>query len=194
MAYDITEQFRIIVDQKRKECDSRRSRLGKPPRPTPGESQVDGAPPFMQAYMKEAYIIVSHHLLSFSLLITYEKLQHITSLTRMLAAVRRAYLDVHARPPPVTRQAARVPDTSGIDAWADIKYFTNAERDQIDMQARTILARCADRVRGMEVLEKREISPPFFMPLVTEQGRRTGRARRSIIQPPLPPSSGPPGT
>jgi hypothetical protein len=43
----------------------------------------------------------------------------------MLAAVRRAYLDVHARLPPVTRQGARAPDTTGVYAWADIKYFTN---------------------------------------------------------------------
>ena len=75
----------------------------------------------------------------------------------MLAAVRRAYLDVHAWPPPVTCQAARAPDTSDVGAWADIKYFTNAEHDQIDVQARTILARCADCVHGIEALETREI-------------------------------------
>jgi syntaxin 18 len=73
----------------------------------------------------------------------------------MLASVRRAYLDVHARVPPVTRQNVRAPDTTGVDAWADIKYFTNAERDQIDVQARQILARCAERVQDMETLEKR---------------------------------------
>ncbi|KAI0255299.1 hypothetical protein BJV78DRAFT_1279478 [Lactifluus subvellereus] len=142
MAHDITDEFRIIVDQERKNFnDSRRNRLPRPPHLIPGDNQIDGASPFMQAYMKEAYMI----------------LQHITSLTHMLAAVRRAYLDVHARPPPATRQVAPAPDTSGIDAWADIKYFTNAERDQIDMQARTILARCADRVRGMEALEKHRV-------------------------------------
>ena len=73
----------------------------------------------------------------------------------MLAAVRRAYLDVHARLPPVTRQAVRMLDTTGVDAWADIKHFTNAERDQIDVQAQKILARRADRVHDMEKLEKR---------------------------------------
>jgi hypothetical protein len=66
MAHDITEEFRIIVDQKRKDFgDSRRSRLGRPPHPTPGDLQIDSAPQFMQAYMKEAYVIVSHHMLSF---------------------------------------------------------------------------------------------------------------------------------
>jgi syntaxin 18 len=77
----------------------------------------------------------------------------------MLAAVRRAYLDVHARLPPLTRQAGRALDTTGVDAWADIKYFTNAERDQIDVQARQILARCAERVHDMETLEKRASFP-----------------------------------
>ena len=159
MPLDITRDFRDLLKQKGKSHETRRTKLGRQSRLTPGDTHVDGAPPFMQAYMKEAYIIVSHHSLLFPLLLTYDKLQHIMSLTRMLAAVRRAYLDVHARPPPVTRQAAPAPDTSGIDAWADIKYFTNAERDQIDMQSRTILARCADRVRGMEALEKREVPP-----------------------------------
>ncbi|KAH8995816.1 hypothetical protein EDB86DRAFT_1066930 [Lactarius hatsudake] len=139
MAHNITEQFRALVNQNRKEHgDSRRTKLRQTSHLIPGEARVDGAPPFMQAYMKEASTI----------------LQHITSLTRMLTAVRRAYLDVHARPPPATRQTVRALDTTGVHAWADIKFFTNAERDQIDMQARTILARCADLVRGMESLEK----------------------------------------
>jgi syntaxin 18 len=82
----------------------------------------------------------------------------------MLAAVRRAYLDVHARPPPAARQNVRILDATGVDAWADIKFFTNAERDQIDIQARTILARCADHVRDMESLEKREIGSHTLLP------------------------------
>ena len=115
----------------------------------------------------------------------------------MLAAVRRAYLDVHARPPPVARQNVRVLDTTGLDAWADIKFFTNAERDQIDMQARTILARCADHVRDMESLEKREISSHALFPpraRVAESCPRTGGARCTNIQSSLPPSSRPPFT
>ncbi|KAI9433879.1 hypothetical protein H4582DRAFT_2131307 [Lactarius indigo] len=50
MVHDITEQCR---DQNFKEHgDSRRTKLG---RLIPGEVQVDGAPPFMQAYMKESF-------------------------------------------------------------------------------------------------------------------------------------------
>ena len=104
----------------------------------------------------------------------------------MLAAVRRAYLDVHARIPPVTRQAGRALDTTNVDAWADIKYFTNPERDQIDVQAQNILARCADRVHDMETLERRAHPPSSFPPyLTTLLNPFTGRAER-VAQPFIP--------
>lgn len=160
MAQDITHDFRDLVEQKRKgPGETRRYKLAKQPHLTPGDTHVDGAPTFMQAYMKEAHTIVSHVLLLFTLLTRYEKLQKVTSLTRMLAAVRRAYLDVHARIPPVTRQVGHTLDATSLDTWTDIKYFTNAERDQIDVQAQNILARCADRVHDMETLEKRAPTP-----------------------------------
>ncbi|KAF8496787.1 hypothetical protein F5888DRAFT_1702523 [Russula emetica] len=149
MAQDITRDFRDLVEQKGKgPGETRRTKRGRKSHLTPGDTHVDGAPPFMRAYMKEAHTI----------------LQQVTSLTRMLAAVRRAYLDVHARMPPVTRQVGRALDTTNVDTWTDIKYFTNAERDQIDVQARNILARCADRVHDMETLGKRRaerVAQPF---------------------------------
>lgn len=84
----------------------------------------------------------------------------------MLANIRKPYLDVHARRPPLTRQASAstsksldtdADPTMGIDEmWKDVKYLTNEERDQIDLQVRMILARCAQKVRAMEELEKRE--------------------------------------
>ncbi|KAF8760267.1 SNARE-complex protein Syntaxin-18 N-terminus [Rhizoctonia solani] len=40
------------------------------------------------------------------------------------------------------------------DAWANIKSLTNAERDQLDLQANVILTKCAQRVRELEQLEK----------------------------------------
>ncbi len=191
MAHDITEIFRAIVLQKRKEHgDSKRTKRTRPPHLIPGEARVDGAPPFIQTYMKEAYTIVSRHPGLLTRFLTFEKLQHIASLTRMLGAVRRAYLDVHARHPPATRQTVRALDSTSVDAWADIKFFTNAERDQIDLQARTILARCADRVRGMESLEKREFPHALFPHVrMAELGLRTGRAHRTNSQSFLPHSS-----
>jgi hypothetical protein len=119
----------------------------------------------------------------FTLLTRDEKLQQVVSLTRMLAAVRRAYLDVHARIPPVTRQVGRALDTTNVDTWTDIKYFTNAERDQIDVQAQNILARCADHVHDMETLEKRA-PPPSSPPMpyhVAEPVHRSRGARRSTL-------------
>lgn len=69
MAHDITGDFRTFVDQKRKNLgESRWTKPGRQPRPAPGDTQMDGAPPFMQAYMKEAYTIVSRYRLSFGLL------------------------------------------------------------------------------------------------------------------------------
>ena len=40
--------------------------------------------------------------------------------------------------------------------WSASRHLTNEERDEIDLQARAILTRCADRVKEMEALEKRE--------------------------------------
>ena len=77
----------------------------------------------------------------------------------MLASVRKAYLNHDTRSGPLLRPAARTIDLSGADsAWADIRHLTNEERDQIDLQAKVILTRCADRVKEMEALEKRASS------------------------------------
>ena len=75
----------------------------------------------------------------------------------MLSSVRKPYLNVDSRNPPLLRQASRNIDLSGSDqAWANVKHLTNEERDQIDLQARVILSRCSDRIKEMEALEKRE--------------------------------------
>jgi hypothetical protein len=184
MAQDITRDFRDLVEQKGKDPgEARRTKLGRKSHITPGDTHVDGAPPFMQAYMKEAHTIVSHVLLLFTLLTRDGKLQQVALLTRMLAAVRRAYLDVHARIPPVTRHVGRALDTTYMDTWIDIKYFTNAERNQIDVQAQNILARCAHHVHDMETMEKRApplSSPPLPIPYrIAEPAHRSRGARRS---------------
>lgn len=76
----------------------------------------------------------------------------------MLSSVRKPYLNVDSRGPPLLRQVSRNIDLSGPDqqSWANIKHLTNEERDQIDLQARVILSRCSDRIKEMEALEKRE--------------------------------------
>lgn len=89
-------------------------------------------------------------------LLVYQ-LNHITTLTRMLSTIRKPYLNVDSRNTPLSRQgSSRNIDLAGADqAWAGIRHLTNEERDQIDLQARVILSRCADRVKEMETLEKR---------------------------------------
>ena len=79
----------------------------------------------------------------------------------MLTSVRKAYLNVDTRNPPLLRQTNRTIDIAGGDqSWGDIRNLTNEERDQIDLQARVILSRCKDRVAQLEELEKRESSFP----------------------------------
>ena len=61
MAQDITRDFRDLVEKKGKgPVETRRAKIGRKSHLTPGDTLVDGAPPFMQAYMKEAHTIVSH--------------------------------------------------------------------------------------------------------------------------------------
>ncbi len=74
----------------------------------------------------------------------------------MLASIRKPYLNVETREPLLSQRVARNIDLDGgKDSWANIRYLTNEERDQIDIQARVIFSRCADRIKEMEALEKR---------------------------------------
>lgn len=91
----------------------------------------------------------------------------------MLSSVRKAYLNVDSRNPPLLRQTQRTIDISGGDQlWSDLRNLTNEERDQIDLQARVILSRCKDRVAQLEELEKRESSDSVH-PLVLSAKRGT---------------------
>ncbi len=78
----------------------------------------------------------------------------------MLSSIRKPYLSVDSRNPPLSRHQSRTIDISGGEqSWATIRHLTNEERDQIDLQARVVLTRCSDRVKEMEVIEKRTHSP-----------------------------------
>lgn len=90
-----------------------------------------------------------------------QQLNHINTLTRMLANIRKPYLNVDSRNPPLSRQGSRNIDLGGSEQnLSGIRHLTNEERDQIDLQARVILTRCADRVKEMEALEKRTVYFP----------------------------------
>ena len=73
----------------------------------------------------------------------------------MLANIRKPYLNVESHATPLTRHKSRNNDLGDASQmWAGIRHLTNAERDQIDLQSRLILTRCAERVKEMESLEK----------------------------------------
>ncbi|KDQ29237.1 hypothetical protein PLEOSDRAFT_26415 [Pleurotus ostreatus PC15] len=95
-------------------------------------------------YVKEGYVILGH----------------INTLLRMLANVRKPYLNMDTRAMSLGRSSPRILDLSGSEPdqlLSGVRYLTNEERDQIDLQARVILTRCADRVKEMEALERRRV-------------------------------------
>ena len=76
----------------------------------------------------------------------------------MLSSIRRPYLNVDSGGPLLSRRPSRTLDLAGSDElWNGVKHLSNEERDQIDLQGRVILSRCADRVKEMEALEKRTL-------------------------------------
>lgn len=136
-----TLEFRDLVREKEKEIpDAKRRKLSRSAKRTPDE-QNDVQVALNKEYIAEGYNI----------------LKHINMLSRMLVSIRKPYLSVDSRNPPLLRHGSRNIDLSGSDqqSWANIKHLTNEERDQIDLQARVILSRCSDRIKEMEALEKR---------------------------------------
>ncbi|KAJ6538590.1 hypothetical protein B0H10DRAFT_2140540 [Mycena sp. CBHHK59/15] len=103
-------------------------------------------------------------------------LNHINTLTRMLANIRRPYLNLDTRTVPAYHQPSRNIDLDGSDqSWAAIRYLSNQERDQIDLQARVILTRCADRVKEMEAWKSVRKANPLtrFLPARLRQDEAT---------------------
>ncbi|KAF7301352.1 SNARE protein syntaxin 18/UFE1 [Mycena indigotica] len=126
--------------------DFRQSLDSHPPSPkrrkTTAEAERDPQIISGKDFLKEAYVV----------------LNHITTLTRMLANIKRPYLNVDSRSGSAQHHQSRTLDFEASDSsWASIRHLTNQERDQIDLQAKTILTRCADRVKELEALEKRRI-------------------------------------
>ncbi|THH10074.1 hypothetical protein EW145_g1574 [Phellinidium pouzarii] len=133
---DLTPQFREIVSRSSLPDVKRR----KTARKTHDEAERDTQALLNKEYLREAYNILSH----------------INNLNRMLSSIRRAYLNVETSSSVYTRQPSRAfePDSSE-KSWSSIRHLTNEERDQIDLQARIILSKCADRVKDMEALDKK---------------------------------------
>lgn len=78
-------------------------------------------------------------------------------MTRELTHIRKPYLSMDPHPSPLRWGASGLDLSAPEGTWSEVKHLTNEERDQIDLQARMILARCADRVKVMEALERRAV-------------------------------------
>ncbi|KAL1944238.1 hypothetical protein VTO73DRAFT_3423 [Trametes versicolor] len=136
-----TSEFRELVREKERGVpEAKRRKLSRPSkRSTPEGERLET---LNKEYVKEAYVVLSH----------------ISTLARMLVSVRKAYLNVDSRSPPMLRPTSRTIDIVGGDqSWGDLRHLTNEERDQIDLQARVILSRCKDRVAQLEDLEKKRV-------------------------------------
>ncbi|CAE7219093.1 unnamed protein product [Rhizoctonia solani] len=130
-----TDEFLACV----RECASRMPDAKKR-RADVSKRSVQAEDAFARQYLTEAYTI----------------LNHLKTLTQLLSSVRRPYLNVdpnnHFRPAASTRNIDL--NDMNADTWANVKTLTNAERDQLDLQANVILTKCAQRVRELEQLEK----------------------------------------
>ncbi|KDQ20768.1 hypothetical protein BOTBODRAFT_151676 [Botryobasidium botryosum FD-172 SS1] len=84
----------------------------------------------------------------------YSILKHITTLSDLLRGIRRPYLNFDSQAPVHLSTSRAIDLTENSTSWSDVKYLSNEERDQIDLQSRVILTRCADRVKELEESEK----------------------------------------
>jgi syntaxin 18 len=73
----------------------------------------------------------------------------------VLAVIKRPYLNVEVNDIVPARDAGAVVDLMADGtALASLKRLSSQQRDQVDLQAKMIITRCAERVRAMEQLEK----------------------------------------
>jgi len=144
---DAVEARRAVIPEAKRRNFSRRSQ------DTPGRMEKE--------YLSEGYKIVRclNYLYVQNRLIKrlFQQFHHIRKLAQMLSSIRLAYLNLDGRVQPPSRLRPRNVDftsESGEVPWSSLRYLTNEERDQIDLQTRMILAKCADKVKEMEILEK----------------------------------------
>jgi len=139
---DRTPEFREILKEVRSTMPETKRRKVHRPSARSGDGVHEGQDVLGKEYVAEAYTV----------------LNHINTLARTVAAVKKPYLNLDSRSPPFSRQQqSRTIDLSsdGEQPWSNIRHLTDKERDQIDLQARVILSRCSGRIKEMEALEKR---------------------------------------
>lgn len=93
----------------------------------------------------------------------------VASLGLFLSSIRRAYLDLssasssssasggsHAYKGKGTSRGDLDLSKGILEAWKDVKWLSDRERDEVDWQAKTTLKRCMSRIRQLEQAEKSE--------------------------------------
>ncbi|KAK9899938.1 hypothetical protein P389DRAFT_5787 [Cystobasidium minutum MCA 4210] len=91
----------------------------------------------------------------------------VASLGLFLSSIRRAYLDLssasssssasggsHAYKGKGTSRGDLDLSKGILEAWKDVKWLSDRERDEVDWQAKTTLKRCMSRIRQLEQAEK----------------------------------------
>jgi syntaxin 18 len=100
----------------------------------------------------------------------------IASLGLFLSSIRRAYLDLsssgasssnagHAYKGKGASDKSRgdLDLSKGVlEAWKDVKWLNDRERDEVDWQAKSTLKKCMNRVRQLEQAENSESPPSAF--------------------------------
>lgn len=101
------------------------------------------------------------------------QLKSINNVAGLLTSIRRAYLNVEAAQNTLVRPIPRSLDlgATSAEAWASIKYLNNEQRDAIDLHARNVFSRCADRVKEMEAIEKRMPTLSTMYAVIMTQSR-----------------------
>lgn len=89
----------------------------------------------------------------------------IASLGLFLTSIRRAYLDLSSSSAGGSSHAYKGKGASdknrgsldlskgAFEAWKDVKWLNDRERDEVDWQAKTTLKKCMNRVRQLELAE-----------------------------------------
>lgn len=150
---DRTTDFKDVLLAKQSAVPQAKRRKASPLQDEPSSNV------FGKQYLEEAYTVVCLYDVSQVevLFLPGAQLNHIGTLIRMLSSIRKPYLSIDAHVP-LSRQGSHTIDLSDSSkSWSGIRHLTDEERDQIDLQARVILSRCADRVKEMEALEKRAV-------------------------------------
>ena len=129
------------------------------------------------AYMQDAYTIVNIWIVgSRDSLLTNPQLKHIQALTKVLAVIKRPYLNVEANDMVTARDSGAVVDlmADGI-TLGSLKRLSSQQRDQADLQAKMIITQCAERVRAMEQVEKSSYQPQLHIKKTTDYPSRPHR-------------------